>query len=65
MSLKECLGRADELALAEGLLFERRAIHALFATADQQGRDGGLRRETRSRPSRIDSALRLGDFMQT
>ena len=36
MSLKECLGRAEEVGLAEGLLFERRAIHALFATADRR-----------------------------
>ena len=36
MALKECLGRADEASLAEGLLFERRAIQALFATADRR-----------------------------
>ena len=36
MSLKECLGRADETGLAEGLLFERRAIQALFGTADRR-----------------------------
>ena len=36
LSLKECLGRADETSLAEGLLFERRVLHALFATADRR-----------------------------
>ena len=36
MALKECLGRADETSLAEGLLFERRAIQSLFATADRR-----------------------------
>ena len=36
LALKECLGRADETSLAEGLLFERRAIQALFATADRR-----------------------------
>ena len=36
MSLKECLGRADETSLAEGLIFERRAIQALFGTADRR-----------------------------
>ena len=36
MSLKECFGRAEEVALSEGLLFERRAIHALFSTADRK-----------------------------
>jgi len=32
---KEAVGRAHESSLAEGLLFERRAFHSLFATADQ------------------------------
>ena len=36
LSLKECLGRAEETSLAEGLVFERRALHALFATADRR-----------------------------
>lgn len=36
MALKECLGRSAETGLAEGLLFERRAIQALFATADRR-----------------------------
>ncbi len=36
LAVKECLGRADETSLAEGLLFERRAIQALFATADRR-----------------------------
>lgn len=33
---KECVDRAYETTLAEGLLFERRTFHAVFATADQK-----------------------------
>ena len=33
---KECVNRAYESPLAEGLLFERRIFHALFATEDQK-----------------------------
>lgn len=34
MAIKECVNRADETALAEGLRFERRELHARFASAD-------------------------------
>jgi len=34
MVLKESLNRAFEIPLAEGILFERRELHARFATAD-------------------------------
>lgn len=33
---KEAVNRAFEMPLDEGLLFERRAFHSLFATADQK-----------------------------
>ncbi|MFZ3516836.1 enoyl-CoA hydratase-related protein [Vibrio harveyi] len=33
---KEALDRADNLPLSEGVLFERRAFHSLFATLDQK-----------------------------
>jgi enoyl-CoA hydratase len=33
---KECINRAYEMPLAEGLLFERRLFHSLFATSDQK-----------------------------
>ncbi len=33
---KECVNRAFESPLAEGMLFERRTFHALFATEDQK-----------------------------
>ena len=33
---REAVARADEVSLREGLLFERRAFHALFATEDQK-----------------------------
>ena len=34
-AIKESVNRSFEMSLAEGLLFERRAFHALFATNDQ------------------------------
>ena len=34
MTLKECVNRAYESPLAEGILFERRELHARFASAD-------------------------------
>jgi enoyl-CoA hydratase len=36
MMAKECVNRAFEGALADGMLYERRMFHALFATADQK-----------------------------
>ena len=36
MAAKECVNRAFEAPLNEGMLFERRAFHALFATEDQK-----------------------------
>jgi enoyl-CoA hydratase len=33
---KEAVNRAFETTLAEGLRFERRVFHSLFATADQK-----------------------------
>jgi enoyl-CoA hydratase len=33
---REAVDRAFETPLAEGLLFERRAFHSLFATDDQK-----------------------------
>jgi len=34
MAIKESLNRAYESSLSEGILFERRALHARFASAD-------------------------------
>jgi enoyl-CoA hydratase len=34
--VKEAVNRAYESTLAEGVRFERRVFHALFATADQR-----------------------------
>jgi enoyl-CoA hydratase len=43
MMAKECINRAYEAPLGEGLLFERRLFHSLFATADQkEGMDAFL-----------------------
>jgi enoyl-CoA hydratase len=36
MTIKECVNRAYESALAEGLLFERRALHAAFSLHDRK-----------------------------
>jgi enoyl-CoA hydratase len=36
MMTKETVNRADEIGLAEGIRFERRLFHAMFATADQK-----------------------------
>jgi enoyl-CoA hydratase len=36
MMVKECVNRAQETSLAEGILFERRVFHSAFATADQK-----------------------------
>lgn len=36
LSAKEAVNRAFETSLAEGVLFERRVFHALFATQDQK-----------------------------
>ncbi len=42
MLAKEAINRAYEMPLAEGMIFERRLFHALFATAGPEGRHGGL-----------------------
>ena len=34
--VRDAVNRADEVSLAEGLLFERRVFHSLFATEDQK-----------------------------
>ena len=36
MMAKECVNRAFEGPLADGMMFERRMFHALFATEDQK-----------------------------
>jgi enoyl-CoA hydratase len=36
MMIKESINRAFEVPLAEGMLFERRQFHAVFATEDQK-----------------------------
>ncbi|MEX8498556.1 MAG: enoyl-CoA hydratase [Leptothrix ochracea] len=36
LAAKECVNRAFEAPLSEGLLYERRMFHALFSTADQK-----------------------------
>ncbi|MCL4149904.1 UNVERIFIED_CONTAM: hypothetical protein GTU68_009894 [Idotea baltica] len=36
MAVKEAVNRSYETTLSEGLLFERRVFHSLFATQDQK-----------------------------
>lgn len=36
MAIKETVNRAEQLPLNEGIIFERRMFHALFATEDQE-----------------------------
>jgi enoyl-CoA hydratase len=36
MAAKECINRSYESPMSEGIIFERRLFHALFATADQK-----------------------------
>ena len=36
MMAKECVNRAFEGTLADGVSYERRLFHSLFATADQK-----------------------------
>jgi enoyl-CoA hydratase len=50
MVLKESVNRAYESTLSEGVLFERRVFHALFATDDQKE---GMRAFIEKRPPRF------------
>jgi len=50
MTAKEAINRAFESSLAEGLRFERRVFHALFATADQKE---GMKAFIEKRPARF------------
>ena len=36
MAIKEAVNRSYEMTLHEGVLYERRLFHALFATEDQK-----------------------------
>jgi enoyl-CoA hydratase len=36
MMTKESINRADEMSLSEGVRFERKLLHAMFATKDQK-----------------------------
>jgi enoyl-CoA hydratase len=47
---KESVNRAFETTLAEGVRFERRSFHALFATEDQKE---GMRAFTEKRPAQF------------
>ena len=50
MMIKESINRAYEVPLAEGMLFERRTFHAVFATCDQKE---GMAAFTAKRPARF------------
>jgi len=36
LAVKECVNRSYEVSLSEGILFERRVFHSMFATEDQK-----------------------------
>ncbi len=47
MAAKESVNRAFEGTLADGVMFERRLFHALFATQDQkEGMDAFMNKRT-------------------
>jgi enoyl-CoA hydratase len=50
MMLKEAINRAYESPLSEGLVFERRMFHSLFATDDQKE---GMKAFLEKRPPRF------------
>ena len=50
MLAREAVARADEISLTDGLLFERRVFHSLFATRDQKE---GMAAFTEKRPARF------------
>lgn len=50
VAAKEAVHRADEMTLAEGVLFERRLFQSLFATEDQKE---GMRAFLEKRPARF------------
>jgi enoyl-CoA hydratase len=52
MLAKECVNRAFEVSLAEGMRFERRVFHSLFATADQKE---GMAAFLAKRPARFEN----------
>lgn len=47
MIAREAVNRAEESGLSEGLMFERRTFHAIFATDDQKE---GMRAFLEKRP---------------
>jgi enoyl-CoA hydratase len=52
LSAKEAVNRAFETSLAEGVLFERRVFHALFATKDQKE---GMAAFVEKRPAKFEN----------
>lgn len=50
MVVKECVNRAYETTLREGVMYERRVFHALFATEDQKE---GMAAFTEKRPAKF------------
>ena len=52
MMTKESVNRAYETTLAEGIRFERRLFHAMFATADQKE---GMAAFVEKRPPRFEN----------
>jgi len=53
MMTKEAVNRSYEVSLREGLLFERRVFHSMFATADQKE---GMTAFVEKRPAKFTNA---------
>ena len=53
MMTKESINRAYETTLAEGIRFERRVFHAMFATTDQKE---GMTAFVEKRPAKFRNA---------
>jgi enoyl-CoA hydratase len=52
LAAKEAVNRAFETSLAEGVRFERRIFHSLFATADQKE---GMTAFIQKRPAKFEN----------
>jgi enoyl-CoA hydratase len=50
MMIKESINRAFEVSLSEGLRFERRTFHSIFATSDQKE---GMKAFVEKRPAQF------------
>ena len=62
MAIKEAVNRAEQLPLTEGILFERRLFHSLFATEDQKEGMAAFTEKARTTVPRQVSLFFLGSL---